>query len=128
MPENSNNLVSLDAPMNPHGCKNPLFGLDVDALSSQLAAFGEPFWRGKQLSEALYQQWITDISAITTLLSYLRSRLLSAGWQVARPVIAQAFQSSDGTERYLIDFPACSPKTETAEAVWMPEGDGGEAG
>jgi 23S rRNA (adenine2503-C2)-methyltransferase len=36
----------------------------------------------------------------------------------------QVFQSADGTERYLIQ----GEDVDTVEAVWMPEGDGGEAG
>jgi 23S rRNA (adenine2503-C2)-methyltransferase len=93
-----------------------------------MARFGEPAWRSKQIIEALYQQWINDISSITTLSKKLRRRLLVEGWQVARPAIAKAFQSTDGTERYLVEFPCSGPKGQTAEAVWMPEGDGGETG
>ena len=40
------------------------------------------------------------------------------------PRIAQAFVSSDGTERYLV---ACNDG-ETVETVWMPNGDDGELG
>ena len=64
----------------------------------------------------------------TTLPKSLREKLVKDGWQVGRPSIAQTFQSVDGTERYLIEFPGSGPKTETAEAVWMPEGDDGESG
>lgn len=56
----------------------------------------------------------------------LRRKLVSQGWQINRPEIAKAFQSADGTERYLIHCPG--PKPETVETVWMPEGDDGEAG
>lgn len=42
------------------------------------------------------------------------------GW----PKIANQFEASDGTVRYLIE---CSDG-QTVETVWMPEGDGGEAG
>jgi len=69
-----------------------------------------------------------EISEITTLPKSLRLRLVAEGWQIARPAIAKAFQSADGTERYLIEFEGATPKPESAEAVWMPEGDGGEAG
>jgi 23S rRNA (adenine2503-C2)-methyltransferase len=58
----------------------------------------------------------------------LREKLAAEGWQIGRPSIARAFRSVDGTERYLIEFAGSTPKGETAEAVWMPEGDGGEAG
>jgi 23S rRNA (adenine2503-C2)-methyltransferase len=74
----------------------------------------------------MYSQWLTDISEITTLPKTLRQRLIAQGWQIGRPIIAQAYQSADGTERYLIRCPR--PKAETVETVWMPGGDGGEAG
>jgi 23S rRNA (adenine2503-C2)-methyltransferase len=40
------------------------------------------------------------------------------------PEIQKKFVSSDGTVRYLIEL----ADHETVETVWMPEGDGGEAG
>ena len=43
-----------------------------------------------------------------------------------RPKIVQTFTSADGTERYLIE--GQTPDGQSVEAVWMPEGDGGEAG
>ncbi len=93
-----------------------------------MVEIGEPAWRGGQIAEALYRQWLKDISEITVLPKNLRLRLAAEGWQIARPAIARAFQSADGTERYLIEFGGSAPKGQTAEAVWMPEGDGGEAG
>jgi 23S rRNA (adenine2503-C2)-methyltransferase len=45
----------------------------------------------------------------------------SFGW-AAR--IEQRFVSQDGTVRYLIGF----ADGQSVETVWMPEGDGGEAG
>ena len=91
-----------------------------------MAALGEPAFRGKQIAKAIYNHSITDVSSITTLSKSLRERLLAAGWQVGRPKIARVFQSTDGTERYLIECPGA--KHETVEAVWMPEGDGSELG
>jgi 23S rRNA (adenine2503-C2)-methyltransferase len=76
----------------------------------------------------MYRQWLTGISEITTWPLPLRSRLAADGWQIGRPAIARAFQSVDGTERYLVEFEGSAPKGQTAEAVWMPEGDGGDAG
>ena len=105
-----------------------LFGLDAASLAACMVEIGEPGWRGRQVAEALYRQWVSEISEITTLPRPLRLRLAAEGWQIARPAIARAFQSADGTERYLIEFAGPAPKAETAEAVWMPEGDGGEAG
>ena len=90
----------------------------------------EPSFRGKQLAEAIYREWISDISKITTLPKFLRAKLAAEGWQIGRPSIAKVFQSADGTERYLVE---CRPggsmvDSTTVETVWMPEGDDGEAG
>lgn len=86
----------------------------------------------------MYCQYITDISSITTLSLDLRQKLAAQGWQIGRPSILKAFQSSDGTERYLVQcqppdsalagVPAIPASPVTVETVWMPEGDDGEAG
>lgn len=122
--------VPLDSGFPKAGSRRPLFGLDAAALSASPAEFGEPAWRGRQLAEALYRQWVTDLEAISTLPKPLRTRLAEAGWTVGRPRIVQAFQSIDGTERYLVECPKWDALSgvDTVETVWMPEGDGGEAG
>ena len=89
-----------------------------------MVAAGEPHFRGRQLAEALYRQRIADLEDVTTLPKELRQKLGAEGWQVGRPRIAQVFTSVDGTERYLVH----GADALTVETVWMPEGDGGEAG
>src|ERR1022692_1739606 len=79
-----------------------LFGLDLAALVSLMAEIGERPYRGKQLSEALYRQRVTDLAQITTLPQALRDKLIADGWEVGQPRIAEAFRSVDGTERYLV--------------------------
>jgi 23S rRNA (adenine2503-C2)-methyltransferase len=128
MREKPAKLVPLDAKDSPGGLKEPLFGLDAESLSELLVSAGEPAFRGNQIAEAMYRQWLSEISEISTLPVTLRVKLAAEGWQIGRPVIARAFQSVDSTERYLIEFAGPIPKGETAEAVWMPEGDGGEEG
>jgi len=91
-----------------------------------MVEMGEPAWRGRQLAEAIYRQRVTHLNDITTLSKPLRERLTTAGWEVGRPAIAQVFKSADGTERYLVQ--GSGGAGETVETVWMPEGDGGEAG
>jgi 23S rRNA (adenine2503-C2)-methyltransferase len=135
--ENSSQFVPPDAsghsepglkPLTGPISSNPaLFGLDAKALAERMASVGEPAWRGRQLAEALYRQRIAELDAITTLPKSLRQRLIAAGWRVGRPKIAQAFQSVDGTERYLVECQS-GEGIETVETVWMPEGDGGETG
>ena len=101
----------------------PLFGLDLPALTLALATLGEPAFRARQLAQALYRQRVSHLDEITTFPKSLRERMSQAGWHIGRPAIDQVFTSSDGTERYLVD---CAG--ETVEAVWMPEGDGGDEG
>lgn len=103
-----------------------LFGLNAEALTARMVELGEPAWRGRQLSEALYRQRITNLSEISTLSKSLRRKLASEGWSVDRPQIAQVFQSTDGTERYLVQ--GRNSDALTVETVWMPEGDDGETG
>ena len=91
-----------------------------------MIALGEPKWRGRQLAEAIYRQRIVDVEGISTLSKALRQKIVAEGWQVGRPRIQQVFTSVDGTERYLVQ--GQNPDGLTVETVWMPEGDGGEAG
>jgi 23S rRNA (adenine2503-C2)-methyltransferase len=120
-------LVRLDSAAPEAGSRKALFGLDAAALSLDVGTLGEPAWRGQQLAEALYRQWVTDLDTVTTLPKPLRARLTGAGWEVGRPRIVQIFRSIDGTERYLIECQNGN-SAETVETVWMPEGDGGEEG
>jgi 23S rRNA (adenine2503-C2)-methyltransferase len=122
----STQLVRLDTGNPPEGSRRPLFGLDAKALAAHMAEMGEPEWRGRQLAEAIYRQRVADLSEITALPLPLRRRLRAEGWQVSRPEIVESFRSVDGTERYLVR--GQGKDAPTVEAVWMPEGDGGEAG
>jgi 23S rRNA (adenine2503-C2)-methyltransferase len=111
--------------------KQVLFGLDREGLAACMVKAGEPAWRGKQLAEAMYRQWITELSEITTLPKPLRQRLAAEGWGVGGAKIVQVFQSTDGTERYLVEGQSrddLAGTVETVETVWMPEGDDGESG
>ena len=102
MPKNPTQLVPIDAAAPASESRAPLFGLDAQALATVLAQEGEPDWRAKQITEAMYSQYITDVSSITTLSLDLRQRLAAKGWEIGRPLIAKAFISTDGTERYLV--------------------------
>jgi 23S rRNA (adenine2503-C2)-methyltransferase len=53
-----------------------------------------------------------------------RQQLSGSGYSVGLPKIEKRFVSSDGTVRYLLLF----SDGQSVETVWMPEGDGGEAG
>ena len=53
-----------------------------------------------------------------------RQRLSESGYAIGLPGIEKKFVSTDGTVRYLLAF----SDGQSVETVWMPEGDGGEAG
>jgi len=126
MHEDSPQLATYEANRTVRGSRKPLFGLDAEALAALMAEAGEPVWRGRQLADAMYRQRLAELGEITTLPKPLRARLAAEGWQVGRPRIAQVFRSVDGTERYLVEGGVGDGLT--VETVWMPEGDGGEAG
>jgi 23S rRNA (adenine2503-C2)-methyltransferase len=101
---------------------HPLFGLSLEQLTALMAHFDEPAFRGRQLAQALYRDWIPDLDAITTLPIALRQKLAAEGYTIGLPPILQTFRSIDGTERYLIG----ASGNQTVETVWMPDGDGAE--
>jgi 23S rRNA (adenine2503-C2)-methyltransferase len=101
-----------------------LLGFDQSELTALVDSLGEPGYRAKQLVEAVYRQRVDSLDEISTLSQQLRARLSQKGVSVGLPRIEQRFVSQDGTVRYLIAF----ADGQSVETVWMPEGDGGEAG
>ena len=101
-----------------------LLGLDLEGLTRLVEEAGEPAYRAKQLFQALYAERIGSVEGISTLPREFRQFLTQSGFQIGLPEMAQRFVSSDGTVRYLTRL----GDGETIETVWMPEGDGGEAG
>lgn len=85
---------------------------------------GQEPYRGKQLFHALYAERIAALEQISVLPQDFRSGLMEYGFEVGLPQIDKKFVSTDGTVRYLLSF----ADDQSVEAVWMPEGDGGEAG
>lgn len=102
----------------------PLLGLDFQELTTLVENAGEPAYRARQLLDAVYRHRVDSLQAISTLPKPLRQKLAGQGVTVGRPAIENSFQSVDGTVRYLVRF----ADAQTVETVWMPEGDGGEAG
>jgi 23S rRNA (adenine2503-C2)-methyltransferase len=104
--------------------QKPLLGLDRSELALLVEREGEPAYRAEQLLEAVYRQRMASMEEIATLPRELRQRFVQQNITVGLPHIQQRFVSRDGTVRYLIEF----SDGESVETVWMPEGDGGEAG
>jgi len=103
--------------------QNSLLGLDLQELTALMAERGEPSYRSNQIFQSIYRQRVNEVESISTLPQILRQELAKQ-YSVGQPRIEQKFQSSDGTIRYLMQL----ADGETIETVWMPEGDGGEAG
>ena len=101
-----------------------LLSLSLQQLEELTERLGLERYRSRQVWHALYQQRVSSLEEMTALPKSVRELLGKSGFQVGMPRIAQAFVSSDGTERYLV---ACADG-ETVETVWMPNGDDGELG
>ena len=101
-----------------------LLGLDLKELSQLVEQAGEPAYRARQLFQALYGEGVQEVGDLTTLPIAFREALSGEGRGVGLPRIENKFVSTDGTVRYLMSF----PDAQSVETVWMPEGDGGEAG
>jgi 23S rRNA (adenine2503-C2)-methyltransferase len=104
--------------------QNALLGLSRSEVAALVEEWGEPSYRSSQLLEAVYRQRVESVDAISTFPQQLRSKLVDMGVHVGIPKIDKRFVSVDGTVRYLMEF----ADGQSVETVWMPEGDGGEAG
>jgi 23S rRNA (adenine2503-C2)-methyltransferase len=104
--------------------QSALLGLSFQELSSHVLTLGEPAYRGRQMFEAIYRQRLTSVEQISTLPQSFREQLKNSGCDIGLPKIEKRFQSIDGTVRYLMLL----TDGQSVETVWMPEGDGGEAG
>jgi 23S rRNA (adenine2503-C2)-methyltransferase len=100
-----------------------LIGLDLPELTALVEKCGQPAFRARQLMEALYHQRVCSIAEITTLPQAFRDQL-AREYSFGMPALEHAYNSTDGTIRYLVRL----ADGQTVETVWMPEGDGGEAG
>jgi len=104
--------------------ENGLFGLDLQELAAIVQEAGEPSYRARQIFDALYAQRVESAEQISTLPKEFRRTLEERGLTVGLPRIERKFVSRDGTIRYLMAL----ADGQSVETVWMPEGDGGEAG
>ena len=101
-----------------------LLSLSNEQLSEILESLAQPPYRLRQLLDGLCRQRWSRLDQFSTLPQALRRQLADLGYSVGLPTIEKKFTSSDGTIRYLFAF----SDGQSVETVWMPEGDGGEAG
>jgi 23S rRNA (adenine2503-C2)-methyltransferase len=101
-----------------------LLSLSLQQLTEVVEGFGQAPYRIRQLLDGLYRQRWSGLEQFTTLPLAFRRQLTEAGYAIGFPRIEKKFVSTDGTVRYLLGF----SDGQSVETVWMPEGDGGEAG
>ena len=101
-----------------------LLSLSNEQLTELIESSAQAPYRLRQLLGGLYRQRWTQLEQFSTFPQAFRRQLADAGYSVGQPTIEKRFTSSDGTVRYLFGF----SDGQSVETVWMPEGDGGEAG
>lgn len=94
-----------------------LIGLDVAEIESALGP-DEPKFRARQIYDALYRRRVPALDAISNVPKPLRARLAEE-FAFGLPEIERAFNSVDGTRRYLLKL----ADGKTVETVWMPEAE-----
>jgi 23S rRNA (adenine2503-C2)-methyltransferase len=101
-----------------------LLGLNRQEVAELVEKAGEPSYRVQQIMNAVYRERVQSLKQVSTLPRQFRGDLAQRGFAIGSPNIQEKFVSRDGTVRYLVAF----ADAESVETVWMPEGDGGEAG
>jgi len=101
-----------------------LLSLSNEQLADLVASLAQAPYRLRQLLDGLYRQRWPSLDHFSTLPLAFRQQLAGLGYSIGLPTIEKKFTSSDGTVRYLFQF----SDGQSVETVWMPDGDGGEAG
>ncbi len=85
------------------GMEKPnLYDWDFPELEAQLAAWGQPSYRARQIWEWLYRRLVTDFDAMSSLPKALRQQL-AANTTLAIPHVLSRQESLDGeTRKYLL--------------------------
>src|ERR1700722_1074516 len=92
-----------------------LLGMELTEIREVLGP-GHPQFRAKQIYTALYRTRVDDLIQVSTLPAALKQEL-GGGRRVGLPEIAQRYESTDGTRRYLLRL----DDGRTVETVLMPE-------
>jgi 23S rRNA (adenine2503-C2)-methyltransferase len=101
----------------PHETILPFFGTPPEAFDALAAKWGWPKFRGKQVRDWVYTKRVADPQLMTNL--SVRDRdLLAKSVQFDPSTIAGRQESSDGTRKLLLTWPAGA----NAETVMIPDG------
>jgi len=100
--------------------KTHIIGLSKQELTDQLKELGFEAFRAKQIWHWVYSKGVIDFAQMTTIAKD-KQALLAEHFTVARPNIAKALTSFDGTRKWLVEF----PDSNKVETVFIPEDDRG---
>jgi 23S rRNA (adenine2503-C2)-methyltransferase len=101
-----------------------ILGLSFQELTALVENVEQPTFRARQLFHSIYRERRESLESITTLPKEFSALMEKEGYALQPARIDKKFVSQDGTIRYLMAF----ADGQSVETVWMPEGDGGEAG
>jgi 23S rRNA (adenine2503-C2)-methyltransferase len=93
-----------------------LVGAALEEIEAALNELGEPSYRARQVYAGVYRRRLLSWDAFTDLSKPLRERL-AARYSLGYPQLARAFESRDGTRRYLFEV---APGYKI-ESVFIPE-------
>src|SRR3954449_9420433 len=93
----------------------PLVGMELAELQKVLGP-QQPAFRAKQLYDALYRKQVANLSEVSALPQGIREHLAAQN-AIGLPFLEKRFDSSDGTQRYLLRL----ADNRTVESVLMPE-------
>jgi 23S rRNA (adenine2503-C2)-methyltransferase len=97
-----------------------LAGLGRAALAAEMAAFGAPPFRTRQLWHWIYHRGVTDFASMTSLSKAFRDSLAER-YELHRPAVGHCLVSEDGTRKWLMRF----ADGQEVETVYIPEADRG---
>ncbi len=116
LPLQKSPLLQLFASLRYNSNVENLLGKSEAELIEFAASLGEKPYRGKQLYLSMYARRILDVEQITEFSKPLREKV-SAHATFTETTIANVFNSSDGTRRYLLKL----GDGKEVEAVFIPE-------
>ncbi|MSQ31186.1 MAG: 23S rRNA (adenine(2503)-C(2))-methyltransferase RlmN [Dehalococcoidia bacterium] len=100
-----------------------LLDLSLEEIETELATWGEPRYRAKQVPEWVFHHGATEFAAMTNLPPALRSRLAEAFTIAAPTVLAERVADDGATTKALLDLGG-GDAVETVRMDYDPDEDG----
>jgi len=103
-----------------------LLDLSFEEIEAELASWGEPRYRAKQITEWVFRHGATSFDVMTNLPPALRARLAEAFTVAALPVLAERRADDGATVKALLDLSSGSgdDAVETVRMDYDPDEDG----